>query len=355
MLSTWKKQRALVTGHTGFKGSWLCLMLKRLGAEVFGIGLDPVPEKNLFTAAKVAQLLSEDHRCNICDSKAVGQIVNAINPTFIFHLAAQALVLPSYQDPVTTIETNVMGTAHVLSAALECNNVRGILVITTDKVYENLENGRRYQERDPLGGHDPYSASKAAAEIVAASFRHSLAGRRNPPLAIASARSGNVIGGGDWAQYRLIPDCIRAFSDQRPVRLRNPESVRPWQHVLEPLSAYISLGQHLAGDDGGSWAESWNFGPAAKESFSVIDMAKLAAETWGDNACLEIAATEDKPHEANLLHLDASKARRRLQWTPRWNAERAVVETISWYRDVAKGYDARKRCLEQIESHEAGP
>jgi len=354
MATSWFDRRVLVTGHTGFKGSWLCLMLHRLGAQVHGLALDPPPGSSLFAAAHVGELLHQDHRCDIRNHVAICQAMQVMQPEIIFHLAAQSLVLPAYHDPLGTFSTNIMGTAHVLAAACEVPAVRAMVVVTTDKVYENKEDGHRFCESDSLGGNDPYSASKAGAELVVASWRRSFAAQRIPPLAIATARSGNVIGGGDWAEDRLLPDCIRAFSANHPVTLRHPEAVRPWQHVLDPLSGYLSLAAKLLSDDGADWAESWNFGPENGESLSVREMAQLAAATWGAEAHIISAPGDNPRHEAGTLRLDTTKARQKLGWKSRWDAPRAIAETVAWYREVNAGVDARARCLAQIEVHEAG-
>lgn len=348
-------QRVLVTGHTGFKGAWLCLLLHRLGAEIHGLALDPPPGPGLFAAAGIAGLLASDHRCDIRDPAATTAAVRRADPELVLHLAAQPLVRRSYREPVTTFASNILGTAHVLDAALAVPGLRAVVVVTTDKVYENAERGRSFREDDPLGGHDPYSASKAAAEIVTASWRASFAGRRDPPVALATARAGNVIGGGDWAEDRLLPDCLRAFAAGRPLVLRRPAAVRPWQHVLEPLAGYLALAGRLLQGDGTTWAEGWNFGPDDGDDLTVGEVARLAAAAWGAGAAIEHRPDPADPPEAGVLRLDTAKARARLGWRPRWRLPRAVAETVAWHRRVAAGEDARAVCEAQLDAYLGTP
>lgn len=344
-------RRVLVTGHTGFKGSWLCLLLRRMGAETHGLALDPEPERSLFAAAGVADVLAGDHRVDLRDAKATAAAVRRADPELILHLAAQSLVRRSYREPVETMAVNVLGTAHLLDAAMTVPRLRAIVVVTTDKVYANAERGTPFQEEDPLGGHDPYSASKAAAEIVATSWRASFAMRRAPPVALATARAGNVIGGGDWAEDRLLPDCVRAFRAGRPLLLRQPAAIRPWQHVLEPLSGYLALAGRLLGPEGQDYAESWNFGPEAGDDLPVGAVARLAAAAWGPGTTIEEQPAPAGPPEAGVLRLAIGKANTRLGWSPRWRLARAVAETMDWHRRVEAGADARQACEEQIANY----
>lgn len=327
MQSTYRGKRVLITGLTGFKGIWLGLWLRELGATIDGLSLpatramqDGWPHLNTY--------LPSQHG-DIRDADAVNRIVRAAQPDIIFHLAAQPLVRLSYLDPIGTYSTNVMGTAHVIQAARNTPSVKAMVVITTDKCYENREWHWGYRESDPVGGHDPYSSSKACAEIVAASFRRAFpkdaATRR-----LATARAGNVIGGGDWAEDRLIPDMVRALHREEPIFLRRPKAQRPWQHVLEPLSGYIALGAALLDDQDGA-ASAWNFGPMDLEPLTVSDIAHQFVKSWGHGSI--IAAQDDAgPHEAHYLKLDSSKAVAELGWQPMLNAQERLQWTVDWYK-----------------------
>ncbi|MEE3063124.1 MAG: CDP-glucose 4,6-dehydratase [Actinomycetota bacterium] len=323
--SAYRGRRVLVTGHTGFKGSWLCLWLQSLGAEVTGLALDPPSEPSHWDLLKLA---IQDHRVDIRDEAAVGAVFAAAQPEIVFHLAAQPLVRRSYHEPITTWATNVMGTAHVLEAARHAPDVRAIVVVTTDKCYENREWPWAYRERDRLGGHDPYSASKAGAELVAASYRTAFLQQPSAPL-LATARGGNVIGGGDWSEDRLIPDLVRSVAVGEPLVIRSPQATRPWQHVLDCLSGYLLLGQRLlAGDD--ACAGAWNFGPDGDANRTVEQVLQDLAHTWPQ---LRWQVTSDpQPHEAGLLQLDSAKARMQLGWRPVWKLEKAIHRTADWYR-----------------------
>lgn len=344
-MSAWSGRDVLVTGHTGFQGAWLALWLHHLGARVHGVSLAPPTEPSLFEEARVAELLSSDVRADIRDADAMGEAVQAARPQIVFHLAAQALVRPSYEDPLGTFATNMMGTANILEAARGSEATRAVLVYTTDKAYENREWDLAYREDDPLGGHDPYSASKAGAEIVASSYRRSFLGPAGK--SVATVRAGNVIGGGDWAAQRIVPDAVRAFASQRPLVLRSPSAIRPWQHVSEPLRGCLALGQRqLAGDPGVSTA--FNFGPVAADHRTVGELARGLATRW-PGARVEERAEPGAPHEAGLLRLDASRAHHVLGWTPRWGFERALDLTADWYRRrLEPGFDARVATLDQI-------
>jgi CDP-glucose 4,6-dehydratase len=344
----------LVTGHTGFKGGWLALWLHELGAIVQGYALNPPTEPSLFESAGIGTALASDTRADLADLAQLQAALDKAQPEIVFHLAAQPLVRTSYQDPLGTLATNVMGTAHLLEAVRATRTVRAVVLITTDKVYENCEWAYAYREIDPLGGYDPYSGSKAAAEIVAASYRSSFfGGETGHPACVATARAGNVIGGGDWASDRLVPDCLRAFTKNEPVRLRFPLAVRPWQHVLEPLAGYLQLAQRLFAPDGARFAKAWNFGPDASGDAAVGEIAEITARLWGDSARVECAPSTENPHEAGWLRLDSTLARTELGWKPRWSLEQALMQTVAWYQAWARGADMATICLSQIRAYEA--
>ena len=348
----WQGCSVLVTGHTGFKGGWLALWLHQLGATVHGFALNPPTNPSLFEVARVRSTLASDARADLADLAQLKSAFNCAQPGVVFHLAAQPLVRESYRDPLGTLASNVMGTAHVLEAARITDSVRAVVVVTTDKVYENREWAYPYREVDPLGGHDPYSASKAAAEIVAASFRASFfSGDTGPRARIATARAGNVIGGGDWAIDRLIPDCLRAFANDESVHLRFPNSVRPWQHVLDPLSGYLQLAERLLGPEGEKSAVAWNFGPGERGDATVCEVAEATARLWGEGARVEHAPSSADPHEAGLLRLDITRARTDLGWMPRWSLQQALEQTVSWHRAWKRGADMVAVSLEQIRAY----
>lgn len=336
------RRRVLVTGHTGFKGSWLSFWLNELRAEVWGLALSSEVSPNLYDLLGLDGGL-HSRIGDIRDSDAVDAAFAAARPEVIFHLAAQPLVLRSYQAPVETFAVNVVGTAQVLESARRVGCVKAIVAVTTDKVYEHPEEPRPRSEADALGGYDPYSASKAGSEIVAAAYRRSF------HLPIATARAGNVIGGGDWALDRLIPDCVRAFGAGRPAVVRNPGSIRPWQHVLEPLSGYLSLGAKLLAAPAEA-CEAWNFGPQ-EDGVTVSAVAGYAAEAWGAGAAWSTEPTNG-PHEAASLRLDSKKAAGRLGWVPIWDARRAVLAAMEWYRAAERpGFDAKAITRLQIEAY----
>lgn len=343
----WVGQRVLVTGHTGFKGSWLCMWLSLLGAEVHGLALEPPTQPNLYEDARVSQHLATDRRIDVRDYRGVLEAIIAIEPTVVFHLAAQPLVRQSYTDPLETFSTNVMGTAHVLEAVRKTPAVRAVVVVTTDKVYRNIEDGHAYRESEPLGGHDPYSASKAAAEIVAGSFGQSFFTDPSGP-AIATARAGNVIGGGDWSDDRLVPDCIRALGRCSDIPLRYPDAVRPWQHVFEPISGYVNLAQHLFSESGHDFATAWNFGPSVKDVTTVQSVAKRLVELWGGTSRIDLSPAVDAPHEANLLSLDSTKAATELDWVPQWDLDTALQATVQWYQARNDGQDMAELSRDQL-------
>jgi CDP-glucose 4,6-dehydratase len=348
-------RRVLVTGHTGFKGAWLTLWLARLGARVTGFALPPPTRPSLFEAAAVRGSC-EHVEGDVRDGTALEATVRRCAPEIVFHLAAQALVRRSYEDPVETIETNVLGTARLLEALRSTRTRCAVVVVTSDKCYENRETDRPYEETDPLGGHDPYSASKGAAELVVTSWRRSFF----PPerlwehgVALATARAGNVIGGGDWSPDRLVPDAIRALAAGDPVLVRNPASVRPWQHVLEPLGGYLQLGAALAragAADASRLASAWNFGPRPEDARPVRDLTDALVAAWGTGSWRQ-APSRVEVHEAKLLRLDVEKARRELGWAPRWRLKDAVQRTAEWYRAWNAGATAAELselCVRQI-------
>ena len=343
----------LITGHTGFKGGWLALWLDRFGAKVHGYALDPPTKPSLFEVADIGSVLASDTRADIKDLPALRQTLGNARPEVIFHLAAQPLVRASYCNPLETMACNIMGTANLLEAARTSDSVKALVLITSDKVYENREWPFAYRELDSLGGHDPYSASKAAAEIVAASYRVSFFGATSHPARVATARAGNVIGGGDWASDRLVPDCLRAFADKVPVYLRFPDAVRPWQHVLEPLAGYLRLGERLFAPEGPDFARAWNFGPDCASDASVGQVAEALARLWGDGAQVQKAPSTAHPHEAGLLRLDSTFARSALCWQPRWSLDQALRQTIAWYQAWFSGSDMATMTRGQICAYEA--
>lgn len=347
MVNPWSGRRVFLTGHTGFKGSWLALCLVRRGAKVRGFALEPSTEPNLFTAASVARDV-EDVRGDIRDFHALESGLSDFAPEVVFHLAAQPIVRASYSDPLLTYSTNAMGTANVLEAVRQTESVRAVVCITTDKVYRDQDWEWAYRETDPLGGHDPYASSKACAELVTASYRASFLSENK--VAVASARAGNVIGGGDWSCDRLIPDLIRGFESKQPVLIRNPKAIRPWQHVLDPLGGYILLAQHLLAGEF-RHATAFNFGPLDSDIWPVDRIATRLANGWGEGAAW-IQDVSANPHESRILRVDSSRARIDLGWRPRLNTEAALDWTLEWYRARADGADMRKTTLTQIDAYE---
>jgi CDP-glucose 4,6-dehydratase len=342
----------LLTGHTGFKGSWLAIWLKQLGAQVHGYALDPPTEPSLFAVAGVQSLLASDTRADLADQARLRASFAHSQPEVVFHLAAQSLVREGYRDPLRTFATNVLGTAAVLECARECSSVRALVIITTDKVYENRESLHAYREGDRLGGVDPYSASKAAAEIVSAAYRSSFFSAEWPQL--ATARAGNVIGGGDWAVDRLVPDCLRAFAAGAAVRLRYPNALRPWQHVLEPLAGYLQLASQLLSHGSPRYARAWNFGPGPDADATVARVAGIVARLWGTGARVEAESAGEHPHEAGLLRLDSEAARTVLGWAPRWSLEEALAHTVRWHQAWLAGEDMQAHSLQQIKIYQQG-
>ena len=343
----WQGKKVLVTGHTGFKGGWLALWLQKLGARVTGYALPPLTDPSFFDAALVARGMTSNIG-DVRDLAALMAAVSQADPEIIIHMAAQSLVRPSYADPVATYSTNVMGTVNVLEATRKHSGVRAVMIVTSDKCYENTGAQREFRENDRLGGHDPYSNSKACAELVAAAYRDSFFSG-GESAAIATARAGNVIGGGDWSVDRLMPDAIRAFGAERPIQLRYPHATRPWQHVLEPLKGYLLLAEKLFTTPA-SHAESWNFGPTADQVMTVANLIEAVAKKWGGGARWE-PAPGVHPHEAQYLGIDAGKARSRLGWQPRLEIAQAIDWTIEWYRAWRDGADLRRVSEMQLERY----
>ena len=339
----WSGKRVLVTGHTGFKGAWACEMLLARGAQVWGLAL-PAERLSLFNQLALEGRV--DHQvCDLRDAASVADRVSDAQPDVVLHLGAQSLVQRSYRQPIETWATNVLGSINLMAALCELRRPVVTVMVTTDKVYANREWVHGYRETDQLGGHDPYSASKAAMELAVDSWRKSF-----PGLLLATARAGNVIGGGDWAEDRILPDLARAFSAGRPLAIRNPRSIRPFQHVLEPLSGYLLLAERLAGGDP-RWQSAYNFGPEARDNRSVLQLVQEATTIW-PGAWVE-ASDQVAPHEAGRLSLTIEKARDELGWSPRWDTSRGLTETVRWYRAFHEGGDALELTRAQIASHEA--
>jgi CDP-glucose 4,6-dehydratase len=349
-LSKFKGKKVLITGHTGFKGSWLSLWLHLLGADIVGVALEPKTELDNFVVSKVGSIL-KDYRTDIRNFKALEKIIESEQPEIVFHLAAQPLVLESYRTPLETFEVNTQGTANILEIVRMCKSIKTVVFITTDKVYENKEWVWPYREDERLGGYDPYSASKGAAELIIASYRNSFFNPKNfkdHGKSVASVRAGNVIGGGDWADFRIIPDCVRAIEKNIEIELRSPKSVRPWQHVLEPLGGYLLLASKMM-EDPISYAQAWNFGP---ESENIVEVGVLVDKFIKD---FEHGSWKDisgnvKMHEANLLALDIHKAKAQLKWKPVLNFDQTVSFTTEWYKNY-KVTDPQQICLKQIDNY----
>ncbi len=339
----WSGKRVFLTGHTGFKGGWLSLWLQSLGADVQGLALGPSGPHNLFTEANVAQGMASAIG-DIRDLDTIKRTMAGFRPDIVIHMAAQPLVRLSYSEPVETYATNVMGTVHLLEAVRQTPGVRVVVNVTTDKCYENKEWAWGYREDEPMGGYDPYSNSKACAELVSSAFRQSFFQQGGP--ALATARAGNVIGGGDWASDRLVPDILRAFERNEPVVIRNPHSTRPWQHVLEPLAGYLTLAQRLW-EGGAAFAEGWNLGPRDEDARPVQWIVEQLVDCWGRGARWQLDGGTH-PHEANYLKLDISKARARLGWQPSWRLADALQHIVTWHQAWLDQQDVRALCLKQI-------
>jgi len=341
----WLGKRVFLTGHTGFKGSWLSLWLNHLKSSVKGYALDPPTSPSLFNVAKVSELI-DSQIGDIRDQELLYESMVKSNPDILFHMAAQPLVRHSYDKPVYTYEVNAIGTAKVLEVARSCSNLKAIIVITTDKCYENVGFEKSYKETDPMGGYDPYSSSKGCAELVTSAYRRSFLKEQN--IGLASVRAGNVIGGGDWASDRLIPDILRSFDLNEPVIVRNPKTTRPWQHVLEPLSGYLTLAQKLY-DNCDEYAEGWNFGPEEKDVQPVNWVLDKMISKWSNSSW----STDNNfnPYEADYLKLDISKARERLNWKPVWELEIALERIIYWHKAWKNKEDMQLLCLKEIEEY----
>jgi len=346
----WQGKRVLVTGHTGFKGSWLSMWLQRLGAHVCGFSLAPPTSANMFERAHVGQGLV-DLRGDVRDAAAVRQALESQQPEILFHLAAQPLVRLSYSDPVSTYTTNVLGTVHMLEAARSTRSLRSIVIVTSDKCYENREWQWGYRENDLLGGHDPYSSSKACAEIVTSAYRRSFFSNPAEPVGIATVRAGNVIGGGDWAADRIVPDILRALQKGESIMVRNPSAIRPWQHVLEPLRGYMLVAQRLH-EDPASWSEPWNFGPSEADARPVQELVELAISLWGEGSW-HVPSDYRALHEARRLKLDCSQALARLGWQTQLNLEAALKLTVEWHRAEQAGLDMHDFTWRQIDEYQA--
>lgn len=346
-VASFRGRRVLLTGDTGFKGSWLALWLLEAGADVWGYSLPPERDNDHFNLLALNDRIHHQDG-DIRDREKLGAFFREAQPEFVFHLAAQALVRRSYQDPKETFDTNVGGSVNLLECVRETPSVKSLVYITSDKCYRNKEWIWGYRENDELGGHDPYSASKAAAELVfsayADSFFHSRAG-----FGYATVRAGNVIGGGDWSVDRIVPDCIRALRNNDPIVLRKPQSTRPWQHVLEPLGGYLTLGAALAHDPQ-RYSGAWNFGPDGEAARSVLDLTQFIVNQWGSGK-IEVRASADDPHEAGLLHLNCDKVHHMLGWRPRWKFERTVAETVGWYQAVLSGQSVYRISCDQIKHY----
>lgn len=347
----YKGKRVLVTGHTGFKGSWLSIWLHELGAEVVGVGLDPYSEKDNFVLSGIGKKIKADIRADIRDGEKMKEIFAQYQPEIVFHLAAQPLVRLSYEIPVDTYQTNVMGTINIMEAIRATDSVKVGVMITTDKCYDNKEQMRGYKEDDPFGGYDPYSSSKGACEIAIQSWRRSFFnpedyGKKHH-VSLASVRAGNVIGGGDWAKDRIIPDCIRALEAGKPIEVRSPKAVRPWEHVLEPLSGYMLLAQKMW-EHPTEYCEGWNFGPEQESVLTVWEVATAMIKNFGYGELKDVS-DPNALHEANLLMLDITKAKGRLGWKPRLNAKQCAILTSDWYKRY-KGMDVYQLDIEEIAS-----
>ena len=341
-------KRVLITGDTGFKGSWLSLWLQRHGADVYGYALAPDNPRSHFSLLNLDSLIQHETG----DIRDLGHLQNyfsAVQPDCVFHLAAQALVRRSYKDPKETFDTNVGGSINVLECVRNTPSVCSLIFVTSDKCYQNQEIERGYTEEDPLGGHDPYSASKAAAEMAFAAYNESFFKKRTGFGAV-SVRAGNVIGGGDWSQDRIIPDCVRALTNNEPIVLRRPHATRPWQHVLEPLSGYVTIGARLLNDPK-SVTASWNFGPPETAVHSVEDVARECVKVWGSGD-IRIETGEDILHEATLLQLNCNKARKELDWNPRWDFAKTIFETISWYQETSSEQNVIDVTAKQLVEYE---
>jgi len=347
----YKNRKVLITGHTGFKGSWLCLLLNQLGADIYGYALNPPTTPSLYNEARIDEFV-HSYIGDVRDYNNLQEVMLRVNPEIVIHMAAQPLVRESYKIPRETYEINVMGTVNLLDAVRQVSSVKAIVNVTTDKCYDNREWHWGYRENEPMGGYDPYSNSKGCSELVTSSFRNSyfnIDEYNKHGVALASARAGNVIGGGDWAEDRLIPDFIRSIIKGNNLEIRSPYAIRPWQHVLEPLSGYLLLSKNLF-IHGAKFASGWNFGPDDRDARNVEWISKKLCDSWGNGA----SYTVDKnphPHEANYLKLDCSKAKSELEWSPKWNIEKTIKSIVEWNKRFIAGDDIRLVCEKQIEDY----
>jgi len=350
--SFWTGKRVFLTGHTGFKGAWMSLLLGRLGATVAGYALAPPTTPNLYDVARAGAKL-QSTIADIRDSSALATSMQQFEPEVIFHLAAQSLVRESYITPVETFDVNVMGTVNLLNVARRMPSVKAVVIVTSDKCYENHESGQAYREGDMMGGHDPYSASKGCTELVASAFGRSYFQSGASHASVATVRAGNVVGGGDWATDRLFADIARGLMAGEDVVIRRPQSIRPWQHVLEPLHGYLRVAEDIL-ENGPRPCDAWNFGPDKKNEQTVEVVARAACAFWGRPSAFKIKTDPNAVHEATLLQLDSTKARNRLGWQPRWNFDTTLANTIAWYKHFAAGQDMRSFTLTQIDAYRAG-
>jgi len=347
MNNFWHNKKVFITGHTGFKGSWLCLWLHFLGAKVTGYALKPPTEPSLFKLCKIDKLVRSIIG-DVRNLKLLKKVMISAKPEIVIHMAAQPLVRQSYRDPVETYAVNVMGTVNVLEAVRSCKSVKAVINVTTDKIYENKERSTGYKESEPLGGYDPYSSSKACSELVTSAYRNSFL---KNGTAVATARAGNVIGGGDWGTDRLVPDFIKAILKGNKIRIRNPKAIRPWQYVLDPLNGYLILAQKLY-KNGQKYAEPWNFGPDDRDAKTVEWLIKRLCSKWGGNASYAID-NKKHPHETQTLKLDSSKAKARLKWKTKMHLENAVDKVIEWTKEYKEKKDLRRVCMDQIKEYMA--
>jgi CDP-glucose 4,6-dehydratase len=343
----WLGKRVLVTGHTGFKGGWLCLWLHSLGAKICGLSLDPPTSPNFFELVKLQDLM-QSVIGDIRHPTTVSQVIKQFQPEVIFHLAAQPLVLNSYRDPVLTYETNIMGTVNLLEAVRTSASNQVVINITSDKCYQDRNDGLAYKEDDPMGGNDPYSSSKGCSELITAAYRHSFINKLG--IGLATARAGNVIGGGDWAEDRLVPDTLKAFEAKRPVFIRHPNAVRPWQHVLDPICGYIILGEALWGDRP-RYSRGWNFGPTQSSLKTVGWIVSRLCLDWGVDATWALDEANEYPHESHTLRLDPSMTSRELNWQIMWGIEETIDKTVEWHRSWRLGENCRDKSFSQINEY----
>jgi CDP-glucose 4,6-dehydratase len=348
--SFWKGKKVFLTGHTGFKGGWLSLWLNNLGCEVYGYALESNTDPNFFSAVNLGTKINHNI-ADIRDYKKLAVAINDFQPDIVFHLAAQPLVRYSYQNPIETYETNVMGTVNLLEAVRNYGQALATIVVTSDKCYENREQIWGYRENDPMGGHDPYSNSKGCTELVVSAYTQSYFIPNQKIGKLASVRAGNVIGGGDWSQDRLIPDLVKSLMNTQDPIIRSPNAIRPWQHVLEPLYGYIIVAQYLCGLEKQNDLLSWNFGPEISDQRNVKFVADMVCEIWGSDNKPNIQIDKNNPHEANLLYLDCAKARKELNWIPRWGINETFHNTVNWYKSFYSGYNMIDLSLNQIEGY----